>query len=273
LKELLSVSIRAALSAGFSILEIYDSYAYSVREKEDKSPLTEADLKSQEIICSFLSKTDYPILSEEEKDISYEERKHWERFWLVDPLDGTKEFIKRNGEFTVNIALIENERPILGVVYAPVLGDLYFASKDIGAYKLNVSGKQLKEFSLEKIIDTSEQLGVTEKNNFKEIIVVASRSHMSEKTKNFVERLKEKEGNVRLVSKGSSLKLCLIAEGRADIYPRFAPSMEWDTAAGQAIVETSGGKVIDAETGKPLKYNKESLLNPPFIAVRKDYEL
>ena len=274
MEGLLLISIKAAINAGKAVLNVYNSKEFSVKEKEDKSPLTEADLRSQKAILPFLSKTDFPILSEEGKNVPYFERKSWERFWLVDPLDGTKEFIKRNGEFTVNIALIEDGIPVLGVVYAPVIGELYFALRGLGAYKLESSGIseiEKEDIDLKNILDSSKFLP-SSLSNQGEVTVVASRSHMSKETEGFIKKLEEKYSTVKTVSKGSSLKLCLVAEGKADVYPRFAPTMEWDTGAGQAIVEISGGKVVDAQTGESLKYNKESLLNPHFIALRKGYE-
>jgi len=274
MEGLLLISIKAAINAGKAVLNVYNSKEFSVKEKEDKSPLTEADLRSQKAILPFLSKTDFPILSEEGKNVPYFERKSWKRFWLVDPLDGTKEFIKRNGEFTVNIALIYKDTPVLGVVYAPTIGELYFALRGLGAYKLEsseISEIEKEDIDLKNILDSSKFLP-SSLSNQGEVTVVASRSHMSKETEEFIKKLEEKYSTVKTVSKGSSLKLCLVAEGKADVYPRFAPTMEWDTGAGQAIVEISGGKVVDAQTGESLKYNKESLLNPHFIALRKGYE-
>ncbi len=275
MEKLLLISLRAAVDAGKAVLDVYNSKEFSVKEKEDKSPLTEADLRSQEAILSFLSKTDFPILSEEGKDIPYFERKNWKKCWLVDPLDGTKEFIKRNGEFTVNIALIEDGIPVLGVVYAPAIGELYFALKGLGAYKIEsseISKIGNEGIDLKTILNSSQFLSPSSSNQ-SEVTVVASRSHMSKETEEFIKKLREKHSTVKTVSKGSSLKLCLVAEGKADVYPRFAPIMEWDTAAGQAVVEISGGKVVDARTSEPLRYNKENLLNPYFVATKKGYEL
>ncbi|WP_456436024.1 3'(2'),5'-bisphosphate nucleotidase CysQ [Thermovibrio ammonificans] len=259
MEELLNLALKASLDAGKEILDVYGSGSTEVWEKQDRSPLTEADLRSHRVIMNYLRETGYPILSEEGKDIPYEERRQWSRFWLVDPLDGTKEFLKRNGEFTVNVALVENGKPILGVVHAPALGVTYFAGVGKGAFKVESEGspKRLPLFSpVEGVVR-----------------VVASRSHLSEETERFVESLKGKFERVEFVAVGSSLKLCMVAEGKADIYPRFAPTMEWDTAAGQAIVEGAGGRVVNAQTGKPLLYNKENLLNPYFIAYRGGYEL
>ncbi len=244
-----------------------------VEYKDDKSPLTLADKRSNEVIIEYLKETPYPILSEEGKSIPYSERKYWERFWLVDPLDGTKEFIKRNGEFTVNIALIENGIPIIGVIYVPVTDYLYFASKERGAYLVNDHNMDI-EFDLQindpeeanemKIVKHSG-IKLPIKNNGRPYTVVASRSHLSAETETFINDLKAKHGEVELISSGSSLKLCLVAEGKADVYPRLAPTMEWDTAAGQAIAECAGKKVFDFATGLPMTYNKENLLNPYFI--------
>jgi len=239
--------IEIAKDAGDIIMEIYHK-DFSVEYKDDKSPLTEADLKSNEVICAALTKLypNIPILSEENKEVPYEERKCWEYFWSIDPIDGTKEFIKKNGEFTVNIALVRKNKPILGVVYAPVLGDIYSAKEGNSAFK---NGKKLPLY----------------KNNFpkKNLNVVASKSHLSEETQKFIDNLDTKK--VTQVSKGSSLKLCMVAEGIADIYPRLAPTMEWDTAAAHAIVLEAGKKVIQYDNKEPIVYNKKTLLNPWFI--------
>ncbi|TGB01700.1 3'(2'),5'-bisphosphate nucleotidase CysQ [Halobacillus salinus] len=257
--------IQAALEAGRKIMDIYET-DFEVEYKEDESPLTIADQTSHEIIKSVLQEhtPDIPVLSEEGKGIAYEDRKQWDRFWLVDPIDGTKEFIKKNGEFTVNIALIEDGRPTAGVIYAPALDDLYVAETGKGAYK--VSGV-LKEGNRNPQSLPLKQPEATKAN------VVASRSHMSEETEAFISTLGETYDQVDTISAGSSLKLCLVAEGKADYYPRFAPTMEWDTAAGQAIVECSGGvvnTVLDSgeETDTPLSYNKEILKNPWLLAKR-----
>jgi len=267
LERELKGALTAALKAGREVMEVYAGKDLTSWSKEDKSPLTEADLRSHSVIVKELSGFGYPILSEEGKDIPYQERKGWKRFWLIDPLDGTKEFLKRNGEFTVNIALVEDGRPVMGVVYAPALELLYFATPD-GAYRVEGA---LPELPLEEIFKRAELLPSVPPEEGK-IRVVASRSHLSKETEEFVERLKER-GEVDFLSVGSSLKLCFVAEGKADVYPRYAPTMEWDTAAGQAVVEASGGKVLEAETLKPLVYNKENLLNPYFIALRRGYEL
>jgi 3'(2'), 5'-bisphosphate nucleotidase len=239
-------------NAGEIILEIYNKPEISsqIEEKEDKSPLTLADKKSNAYICDHLEKKypDIPIISEENKSIPYEKRKTFSKFWLLDPLDGTKEFIKRNGEFTVNLALIENKKPVLGIVYVPVSRLMYYGFRNGGAYVTH-EGTSKK---LEVLPFYPEQKGLK---------IVASRSHLNEETQAFINKFAQAE----IVSKGSSLKLIMVAEGNAHVYPRLAPTMEWDTAAAQIIVEEAGGRVIHAESAKDLEYNKEILKNPPFV--------
>lgn len=258
----IKVVLDIAIQAGKEIMDVYET-DFSVESKEDNSPLTLADGKSHNKIVEGLEKyyPDIPILSEEGKHQSYDERKEWDYAWVVDPLDGTKEFVKRNGEFTVNIALIKNGAPVLGVIYAPVLDEAYVGERGQGSYKIeNVQEQFNNQVTL---IDIGKTLPIKENRDY--CSVVASRSHLSKETEDYIETLKEKYGKVELASAGSSLKLCLVAEGKADVYPRFAPTMEWDTAAGQAVVESAGGKVITTDTKEPLKYNKEDLLNPWFI--------
>lgn len=260
MKQLLKTAIRAALEAGKAILEVYHSEEFDVEIKGDNSPLTKADKASHNVIMSFLTNTKIPVLSEEGKTIPYELRKDWKKLWIVDPIDGTKEFIKRNGEFTVNIALIKNQNPHIGVIFVPVTGELYFSSKGIGTYKVTVD---LELFDVDVLFEKASKIPFDRDN--KTFTIVASRSHMSQETEEYVQQMKEKHREVNLISKGSSLKLCLVAEGQADCYPRFAPTMEWDTAAGQAICEFSGFRVIDLKTKKNLIYNKEELLNNWFV--------
>lgn len=242
-----------AREAGDAIMGIYEQ-EFDVVYKEDKSPLTEADKLSNAIICKALERhfPTLPLLSEENEDIAYEIRKNWEYYWCIDPIDGTKEFIKKNGEFTVNIALIHNGTPVLGVVYAPALDEMYWAKKGEGAYK---NGAKLP---LHVNTSPSEKL-----------FVVASKSHLSAETQAFIDALSTK--CIEQISKGSSLKLCMVAEGVADIYPRLAPTMEWDTAAADAIVRESGKMTYQFESDIVLQYNKKELLNPWFI-VRKIIE-
>jgi 3'(2'), 5'-bisphosphate nucleotidase len=243
----LEIAKKAAIKAGEKILQIYGEN-FSVSYKEDKSPLTIADQQANDIIESDLLKTNIPILSEEGKLTEYKERKNWKLLWIVDPLDGTKEFVKRNGEFTVNIALVKNGKPIIGVIFVPVKGWLYYASSN-GSYR-EIDEKKVKLPLENKSI------------NFK---VVGSRSHQSPETKEYFDDIRKRKKNVEIVSMGSSLKICLVAEGSADVYPRFAPTMEWDTAAGHAIAKHAGKKLIDLKTNQEMVYNRERLTNNWFI--------
>ena len=275
--KLILTTILAAKRAGEAILEVYGS-DFEVEQKDDKSPLTLADKRSHEIIMDVLEQTitvnnsTVPILSEEGKEIPYDERKKWEYFWLVDPLDGTKEFVKRNGEFTVNIALIHKHKPVLGIIYIPVKDIFYFAAVNFGTYKLESSEIVTGDLSIKELIDKSQRLPL---NNIDKtsLTVIGSRSHTSEEFSEFVRRLNEKHENVEFISSGSSLKLCLVAEGIADVYPRFGPTMEWDTAAGQAIAEQAKCTVMDTQTNEPLSYNKKNLLNPFFIVSMQGFSL
>ena len=259
-KELLEVAINASLKGGDAIMDVYAS-DFAVEHKDDKSPLTLADKNCNEVIEEYLIPTNIPILSEEGAEISFSEREDWEYFWLVDPLDGTKEFVKRNGEFTVNIALIHNGNPIMGVIYVPVKKELYFALDGLGSYKISDFTDEISD--LEELISFSEKLPI--KNSRDTYIIVGSRSHISEETEQFFAEKKQEYGEVEVMAVGSSLKLCMVAEGSADSYPRFAPTMEWDTAAGQAICEHAGFNVIDWQTKKPMLYNREELLNNWFL--------
>ena len=257
--ENLKIAIAASIDAGLEIMKIYAG-EFNYELKDDNSPLTIADKNANDVINQYLIKTDIPIISEENAQIDYSVRKEWSTCWIVDPLDGTKEFIKRNGEFTVNIALIKNGKPILGVVYVPVEKKLYYADVyTMEAYSVILSDDLEFEEQLKNAIRVSP------KRNENLIRVVGSRSHMNDETTNFVNKLKSNSLKVDIISKGSSLKFCLVAEGSADIYPRFAPTMEWDTAAAHAICSAAGVEVISHETKKPLSYNKKNLLNPWFL--------
>jgi len=263
-------AVIAAKMAGDAVLEVYGT-AFSFEQKKDKSPLTLADTRSHEVIAGQLNSSQagkLPLLSEEGRDISYEERKAWEYYWLVDPLDGTKEFIKRNGEFTVNIALMHRDRPVMGVVLVPVKDILYFASEGAGAFRLSGTSAIKNSLTIEELTGAAVRLPLKTAIRSRTFTAIASRSHMSGETSSFLEGLKKEHGGIDIVSAGSSLKFCLVAEGSADIYPRFAPTMEWDTAAGQAVVEQAGGSVLQYGTAGPLRYNKEDLLNPWFIVRR-----
>jgi dTDP-4-dehydrorhamnose reductase/3'(2'),5'-bisphosphate nucleotidase len=257
----LKIAISASLYAGKEILTIYNE-DFTVDYKKDNSPLTEADMASNKIIVNKLKQTEIPIISEENKQLPYMERKNWDLCWIVDPIDGTKEFIKKNGEFTVNIALVENGITKLGIIYVPVTQELYYTnSKKTKAYKTIVSvDDKLFEKLLFRVEDEIKPVVAKEVK----IKVVGSRSHMNDETIQYIEDLRKEYDEVEIVSKGSSLKFCLVAEGKAHLYPRFAPTMEWDTAAGQAICEAVGVKVISKQTNKSLLYNKENLLNPWF---------
>lgn len=267
IEKLIWEAIRASVPAGLAILEVYDT-DFSVDTKSDDSPLTRADMEAHQIITRYLEPTDIPILSEEGKDIPFEERKDWELFWLVDPLDGTKEFVNRNGEFTVNIALIQNNYPIAGVIYIPVTDELFVGAPGYGSRKFSHVKMLLKDL---KTIGAFMESGVSLPEDYARELytVVCSRSHMSPETETFIEEITDTKGEIDYASRGSSLKLCMVAEGQADIYPRFAPTMEWDTGAGQAVAENAGATVINAKTGQRLQYNKENLLNPWFIVERK----
>lgn len=254
------LAIEAALAAGKKILEIYDSGDFNIELKGDNSPLTKADTAAHYIIKDILVSSNIPLLSEESKDISYKDRKDWKQLWIVDPIDGTKEFIKRNGEFTVNIALIENQVPIAGVIFAPVLGDLYFSEAGVGSFKINID---IENFDIVRDLLKANQLPLEPKVST--FTVVASRSHMSIETEDYVKEMRRLHGSVNLISKGSSLKLCMVAEGSANCYPRFAPTKEWDTAAGQAICMYAGFDVIDWNTKKNMLYNRNQLLNNWFL--------
>ncbi|WKK67203.1 3'(2'),5'-bisphosphate nucleotidase CysQ [Lutimonas zeaxanthinifaciens] len=262
MNEALKIAVEAAVKGGAAIMTIYAQDDLGIEFKDDQSPLTLADKRCNDIINSYLERTEFPIISEENKLLSFEERRAWDTCWIVDPLDGTKEFVKRNGEFTVNIALVQNGKPLLGVIYVPDTKELYVAdvaNETAAKFELDQHSVEFDDlnFTSNKIHPNN---GVTHSIN-----VVGSRSHMNEATTKFVDSLSDSYEEVNIVSKGSSLKFCLVAEGKADVYPRFAPTMEWDTAAGQAICEAAGLEVISKETDEPLLYNKENLLNPWFI--------
>ena len=259
MKNLLDLAINAALLAGLEILKIYEKdFVYT--NKKDGSPLTIADQKSNNIITSKLRKTQLPIISEENKLIPYKIRREWKDLWLIDPLDGTKEFINGNGEFTVNIALISNNNPVLGVVYAPSLDLLYFGMTGNSSFKLKNASSYIKD--IKNFSKISQKLPL--RKNKKKYNIIYSRSHQSDLTLNYVKKLCL-DKPVNFIEIGSSLKLCMIAEGVANLYPRLSPTMEWDTAAGHAICLASGFGVKNYKTKLELKYNKKDLLNPFFL--------
>jgi 3'(2'), 5'-bisphosphate nucleotidase len=246
---------EAVAQAGDAILEIYaDPDRFNTQHKDDASPLTDADLAANAILVKRLKALTptIPVLSEESGHAPWSERQLWRDCWIVDPLDGTREFLKRNDEFTVNVALVRDHQPILGVVFAPALDKWYFAARGHGAWRQEESAHQ-----------APQRIQAAERAANAPWRVVGSRSHSTPEVSRFVEQL----GASEMVSMGSSLKLCLVADGSADVYPRLGPTSEWDTCAAQAVVEEAGGQVLNAETGKPLSYNaRESLLNPHFIA-------
>ena len=278
----LATAVRAALPAADAIMRIYEEGGWDVEEKADKSPLTRADREAHEVIVEVLEREspDVPILSEEGAHLPFETRRGWQRLWVVDPLDGTKEFLSRNGEFTVNIALVEDGTPVLGVVAVPALDTWYVAAAGGGAFR--VSRDELDQAAtagdpLGSLAARTTRLEAGSANGAA-ARVVASRSHLNAETEAFVEKLRARHGEVELVQAGSAVKLCRVAEGAADYYPRLAPTMEWDTAAGDAVVREAGGRVLEAAAdgrsdGAPLLYNKEDLHNPYFVAVAKGTKL
>lgn len=253
-EALLQKALQAARAGGREILAVYNSGEdQGLEYKQDESPLTKADRAAHIAIMAQLHSTGLPVLSEEGRSIPFNERVSWRQFWMVDPLDGTKEFIRRNGEFTVNVALIEDGQTVLGVVYVPVSGKMYWGARNLGAWQQTAED----EVRILRIAQGQKITGI-----------VASRSHINPETQSFLDRYPE----AQVVSMGSSLKFMAVAGGEAQLYPRFGPTMEWDTAAAQAIVEAAGGKVVTPE-GIPLSYNKRDLLNPFFLVCPEDYRL
>ncbi len=257
-QDLLHVAVEAALKAGLKTLKYYKN-DLDVLLKDDHSPLTLADLESNEVINKYLNQTDLPVLSEENKVMPFVTRSKWKMLWLVDPLDGTKEFINKRSDYTINIALIKNNQPVLGVVFVPAKSVLYYGIKDSGSYRVKVS----KDAIAESLLKASKKIHAG--SIHKKLVVVASKSHLSEDTRQFIRKLEKNAGQCDIRSYGSSLKLCMIAEGSADIYPRLGPTMEWDTAASHAIAEFAGCRIVSLPTRKPVEYNKRNLLNPWFI--------
>lgn len=256
LPQIYSTAIQAAIDASFVVMEYYNA-GFSSEDKLDGSPVTEADKASSDLIHSRLQTTDIPIIGEEIQNIDFSERKHWKQNWCVDPLDGTKEFIKKNGEFVINIAHIIEGKPAFGIIVSPVHQRILIGGKTVGVF--------ISSFNQKGII--SDWIRIEEQSQLNQpMVLISSRSFHSPKTAKFVEQLREKYGQITYVEKGSALKFFDLAEGKADVYPRFAPTMEWDIAAGQAILEALGGEIVEVKTGENLTYNKESLYNPYFIA-------
>ncbi|PTX60447.1 3'(2'),5'-bisphosphate nucleotidase [Kordia periserrulae] len=264
MNEYLHTAIETAVHAGGIIMDIYENQIVAVEKKADDSPVTIADKTANAYIEKALASTNIPVLSEEGEHAAYEIRKNWQQCWIVDPLDGTKEFIKRNGEFTVNIALVEDGKALLGVIYIPAVKTLYYAiTAEKKAFKL-----QLDEHTLTRdMLPNATQIFAAEESD-DEITLTSSHSYTNQKVLDLIDSLETEGKEVNLIMAGSSLKFCLMAEGQASYYPRYAPTMEWDTAAGHAICNAVGLEVYNLETQKPLKYNKENLLNPWFL-VRK----
>lgn len=261
IKKYLPVTLKAALHAGQRIMEIYNNEKLKVEKKDDFSPVTQADIEASKIIVDMLLVTGIPVITEENPIPDYAERKNWEYFWIVDPLDGTKEFIKRNGEFTVNIALIHKNRPILGVIYLPVQQSIYFGAEGTGSWKYNM--KDENQCTPETIINEAQKITATAGKD--EIRFAVSRSHLDIQTKCLIRKFRKRYSKkITTVQTGSSIKFCLIAEGKADIYLRFSPTMEWDTAAGQAIAENATATMKDLKRNN-FAYNKPSLKNEGFI--------
>ncbi|MBK7027942.1 MAG: 3'(2'),5'-bisphosphate nucleotidase CysQ [Bacteroidales bacterium] len=265
LEEQIVNAIHASILAGKAIMNVY-SQDFSVELKADQSPLTLADQHAHEVIKKLLT-PGIPLLSEEGQSYPYELRSNWEEYWLVDPLDGTKEFVKRTGEFTVNIARVRHGKPIAGIIYVPVTGLLYFGIEGYGSYRCLVKNHILPQITLNQVIELSDKLPVTK--NEDQFVVASSVSHMNQETTDFIKNAVIGIEKVEYLSKGSSLKFCSLAEGTVDLYPRLGPTMEWDTAAGHAIARFAGCYVNEYLSGKEVVYNKENLLNPWFIAGRE----
>lgn len=269
---LLTNAYNASIRAGAKVMEIYRSDDFNINLKSDSTPITLADREAHALIKNFLGRTRIPLMSEEGRNMLYEERCHWDLFWLIDPLDGTKEFIKRNGEFTINIALMVDNVPSMGVVYVPCFNKIYFADPERGAFsKENVVPDEAANFGIAEIYASARKLPAIERKNGP-VRIVISRSHVSPETHHFIELMKMKHGeNVTVIERGSSMKFCMVAEGEADYYVRTTRTFEWDTAAGDAIATTAGARTIDLNQ-ETLRYNKTDLQNPFFVCRSKFIE-
>lgn len=266
---LLPKAYNAAIRAGAAILEVYTSGdRIEVDIKEDMTPITLADRRAHSVIKEYLGQTRIPLLSEEGREMLYAERKDWDLFWMVDPLDGTVEFLKGNGEFTVNIALMSDNRPAFGVIYVPYKGVIYFCDEELGAFRASVEADGNAEYTYDNIIRDVEILPVTSGRNVP-LKIAVSRSHRNEATDRHLEEVLKNHPGAETVEQGSSYKLCLLAEGSVDYYPRTSDTYEWDTAAGEAILDMAGGRIYALEGSRRLQYNKESLINPHFVCRSK----
>jgi 3'(2'), 5'-bisphosphate nucleotidase len=286
--NLLSAALTASLSGAHVVMEVYSASDWDVEEKADKSPLTRADREAHSTVHNLLSEssTEIPILSEEGAHLPYEERRNWKQFWMVDPLDGTKEFLSRHGEFTVNVALVAGSTPVLGIVSVPAKDTYYIAVAGGGSFRAPIgvaseaarSDKPLSVLSAKGTRLHSNKSAAISGQSKNVVRVIASRSHLNPETQNFIDSLQKSYEKVELIQAGSAVKLCRVAEGLADYYPRLAPTMEWDTAAGDIVVREAGGQVLVADGagkthGAPLTYNKEDLHNPYFIAAARGFTL
>jgi 3'(2'), 5'-bisphosphate nucleotidase len=269
LRYLFSVAFYAALQAGRQVLDIMDSEDYQISMKSDNTPISLADRMAHKTIGDFLMHTRIPVMSEEGRNILFEERRSWDVLWIVDPLDGTRQFIKKRKEFTVNIALISAGSPVLGVIYAPAYGAIYFGHREIGSYKMKIDNlDEVLRYSFDDIFAKSMEMPSSGNDKPKAYTILASLNHTNRDTMKFVENMKAKHGEVVMEQIGSSLKMCLLADGLADVYARHTNTYEWDTAAAQAVLEGAGYSIRNIETGSPLIYNKESLTNPYFICEK-----
>jgi 3'(2'), 5'-bisphosphate nucleotidase len=267
--ELFQSAFRAAIIAGKRILEIFNTEDFHVSMKSDNTPLSSADKEAHEIIKRLLLNSRIPILSEEGRDMQFEERKSWDILWIVDPLDGTRQFIQKREEFTVNIALVVGGSPLFGVVYAPAIGDMYFGIKDIGSFKMNVGDRDLLQYPFSQIVAESKKLDPSSKIN-NTYTILASYHHVNKETLEYIDEIRKTYPDAEVKKVGSSLKMCMLADGIGDVYVRYTDTYEWDTAAAQTILEGVGWSIHALDTNKPLTYNKESLLNPFFICKKTE---
>lgn len=263
--KLIELAIQAAMLAGIEIMKVYQT-DFEVYTKSDQSPVTQADLAASDIICKILAQTNIPIICEENPIEKWEIRKDWKQLWMIDPLDGTKDFIMRNGEFTVNIALIENNTPVGGVIYVPAIDSLYFGLEHIGAFFISKVSTTVDNFSWKNLLVFAAQLPLLQSST--EYVIMASRSFLDKETENFIAKIISDTPNARMEQLGSSLKFLRVATGKAHLYPRLSQIHEWDIAAGDAIARAAGCSVIDYNTNKDIVYNSEFLQSPNFIVSK-----